>query len=120
MHAVPLRTGVTFMGTIQVCIAPRSIIIISNMWASYQEIETMIDMNYAHEMANHTGNSADPTTGPHTQTVEFRWQVYKMQTQRQCDTHNYSFVSLFGGKGTGKRAFSLKIINGMSPFHPLQ
>ncbi|GAA51437.1 hypothetical protein CLF_106104 [Clonorchis sinensis] len=65
MYAVPDRTAATLMDTIQACIAPGSIII-SDIWALYQGIETMIDMNYTHETINHTENFVDPTTTAHT------------------------------------------------------
>ncbi|GAA47573.1 hypothetical protein CLF_100532 [Clonorchis sinensis] len=74
------------MDTIQACIAPGSIII-SDMWTSYQGIETTIGLNYTHETVNHTENLLDPTNGAHTQTIESLWHVYKIQNQRQCGAH---------------------------------
>ena len=68
MYAVPDRTAATLLDTIQACITPGSIII-SDMWASYQEIETLIGMNYTHQTVNHTEKFVDPTTGAHTQTT---------------------------------------------------
>ncbi|KER29275.1 hypothetical protein T265_04113 [Opisthorchis viverrini] len=81
MYAVPDGTGATLMDTIQTCIDPDSIII-SDVWSSYQGIETMIDMNYTHETVNHTVNFVDPTTEAHTQTIESAWRVYKMLHKR--------------------------------------
>ena len=69
MYAVPDRTAATLLDTIRDCIAPGSIII-SDLWASYQGIETMIGMNYTHQTVNHSENFVDPTTGAHTQTIE--------------------------------------------------
>ena len=40
MYAVPDRTVATLLDTIQACIAPGSIII-SDMWASYQELKRL-------------------------------------------------------------------------------
>ncbi|KER24009.1 hypothetical protein T265_08253 [Opisthorchis viverrini] len=77
MYALPYRTAVTLMGTVQACIAPGSIII-SDVRASYQEIETMIDRNYTHETVNHTENFVSPTTGAHTQTIKSPWHVYRI------------------------------------------
>uniref|UniRef100_A0A183B465 DDE_Tnp_IS1595 domain-containing protein n=1 Tax=Echinostoma caproni TaxID=27848 RepID=A0A183B465_9TREM len=62
-------------------------IIISDMWASYQGIETMIDMNYIHETVNHFENFVDLTTGVHTQTNESLCHIYKMQNESQCGTN---------------------------------
>ncbi|GAA56069.1 hypothetical protein CLF_109822 [Clonorchis sinensis] len=88
MYAVPDRTATAaiLMDTIQACIAPSSIII-CDIWASYQGIQTMIDMNYTQETVNHTESFVDPTTGAHTQTIESLWPIYKMQNKRQCGTH---------------------------------
>ncbi|GAA37029.1 hypothetical protein CLF_100547 [Clonorchis sinensis] len=77
VHYYPLLNA-----PIQACIASGSIII-SDMWAPYQGIETMIDMNYTHETVNHTENIVDPMPGAHTQTIESLWHVYKMQNKRQ-------------------------------------
>ncbi|MBM6549437.1 transposase [Streptococcus dysgalactiae subsp. equisimilis] len=82
MYAVPNRIAATLLDTIQACIAPGSIII-SDMWASYQGIETKMGMSYTHRTVNHTENFVDPTTGAHTQTI------CKMQHRRQCGTHSY-------------------------------
>ncbi|GAA48718.1 hypothetical protein CLF_101950 [Clonorchis sinensis] len=65
MYVKPDRTAATLMDTIQACIAPGSIII-SDIWASYQGIETMIYMNYTNETVNQTENFVDPTSGAHT------------------------------------------------------
>ncbi|VDP66422.1 unnamed protein product [Echinostoma caproni] len=83
MYVVPDQTAATLMDTIQACSAPGSIII-SDLWAPYQGIETMIDMNYTHEMVNHTEN---------TQTIEPLWHVYKIQNKCQCGTHRSSVDS---------------------------
>ena len=123
MYAAPDRTAATLLDTIQACIAPGSIII-SDMWASCQGIETMIGMNYTHQAVNHTENFVDPTTGAHTQTIESLWHVYKMQNERQCGTHRSlvdsclcEFVWRHRYRNTD---LFLQIINDMSQFHPLQ
>ncbi|GAA47654.1 hypothetical protein CLF_100635, partial [Clonorchis sinensis] len=117
MYAVPGRTAATLMDTIQAGIAPGSIII-SDMWASYQGIKTMIDMNYTNEMVNNTENFVDPTTGAHTQTI-----VYKMQNKRQCGTRRSlvdSYLCKFVWRRRyQKRTFSCKLLM-MSQFHHLQ
>ena len=113
MYAVPDRTVATLLDTIQACIAPGSIII-SDVWAPYQGIETMIGMKYTHQMVNHTENFVDLTTGAYTQTIESFWHVYKMQNKRQCGTHRSLVdsycVSSFGGKGTEIWTFSCKLL----------
>ncbi|GAA54984.1 hypothetical protein CLF_106302 [Clonorchis sinensis] len=116
-YAVPDRTAATLIDTIQACIAPGSIII-SDMWAPYQGIEIMIDMNYTHETVKHTKKFVDPTTGAHTQTI-----VYKVQNNRQCGTHRSLVVSYLcefvWGQRYLKRTFSCKLL--MTPqFYPLQ
>lgn len=83
---VPDRTAATVMDTIKAPIAPGSLII-SDKGASYQGNETMTDMNYTHEMVNHTEKAMDPTTGADTQTIESLWQVYKRQNKCQCSAH---------------------------------
>ncbi|KER23991.1 hypothetical protein T265_08236 [Opisthorchis viverrini] len=48
LYELPDRTAVTLMDTIQACMAPDSNTI-SDVWTSYQGIETTIDVNYTHE-----------------------------------------------------------------------
>ncbi|GAA50963.1 hypothetical protein CLF_105314, partial [Clonorchis sinensis] len=120
MYAVPDRTAVTLMDTIQACIAPGSIII-SDIWASYEGIETMIDMNHTHQTVNHTENFVDPTTGAPTQTIESVWHVCKMQNKLQCGTHR-SLVDSYLCKFVRRQRYRktdlfLQLINDMSQFH---
>ncbi|GAA47743.1 hypothetical protein CLF_100748 [Clonorchis sinensis] len=123
MYTVPDRTAANLMDTIQVCIAPGPIII-SDMWASYQGIETVSDMNYTREMVNHTENCVDPTTGAHTLTIESLRHVYKMQNKRQCDTHRSLVDSylceLVWRQKYRKTELLVQITNDISQFHPLQ
>ena len=124
MYAVPDRTVATLLDTIQACIAPGSIII-SDMWASYQGIETMIGMKYTHQTVNHTENFVDPTTGTHTQTIESFWHVYKMQNKRQCGAHRSLVDNSYLREFVWRQRYRnmdlfMQIINDMSQFHPLQ
>ena len=123
MYAVPDRTAATLLDTIQVCIAPGSIII-SDMWASYQGIETMIGRNYTRQTVNHTENFVDPTTGAHTQTIESFWHVYKMKNMRQCGTRRSlvdSYLCEFVWRQRYKNTdLFMQIINDMSQFHPIR
>lgn len=86
MYAVPDRTRATLETAIRASIAPGSIII-SDMWASYNGIEELLDMNYTHETVNHSENFVNPMSGEHTQTVESLWHTFKMRNKRACGTH---------------------------------
>ncbi len=91
---VCMQWQIELPGTPQACIAPGSIII-SDAWASYQGMETMTGIKYAHQTVNHTENWSS-----------HRFFLVRLQEADQASMQHTTIfsgqllVSSFGGKGT--------------------
>lgn len=86
LYAVERRDRATLESCIKANILPGTTII-SDMWKSYANIQSIPGYNFKHLIVNHSENFVDPITGAHTQQIESTWNILKRRNKRECGTN---------------------------------
>jgi transposase-like protein len=76
MEHVERRDRVTLYAIIRRVCRPGTRIV-SDGWAAYQGLENIEEMQYTHNVVNHSFHFVDPETGIHTQHIESYWARHK-------------------------------------------
>ncbi|KAL7631685.1 UNVERIFIED_CONTAM: hypothetical protein RMT77_018009 [Armadillidium vulgare] len=91
-HQVPDRTEKTLIDAIKNKIKPGTTII-SDCWASYQNISTIHGFNYKHLTVNQSRNFVDPITKANIQNIESIWNALKRKTKKISGSHSSTIDS---------------------------
>ncbi|KAL7634602.1 UNVERIFIED_CONTAM: hypothetical protein RMT77_014979 [Armadillidium vulgare] len=92
LMAVPDRTEKTLINAIKNKIKPGTTII-SDCWASYQNISTIHGFNYKHLTVNQSCNFVDPITKANIQNIESIWNALKRKTKNISGTYSSTIDS---------------------------